>query len=495
MYPLSLFISAVSFVLAAIYFVRKPSFNIFHPVSVYMAFQLLIFVVRPIVGYYLGYDAMYRGFQFTPSESNRVTVILASNAGFLMFVAGALYTGNVPMRFNQTAADMAERRNLRAAFLWVWVLLGPLALYSVLASVGQVDTGLALDRSTGVAYNTTTSGYATDAQIMFISLTCVLAWIYRFRLLALLPLISYCLYRATTGYRVMMILAIFMALLLYAFDRKIARPNWRILMVIGLSISAFVYIGADRGQGVREALGIAEEQVSRSESDAKFMESMDFANMEFFEYLVWVIPEKSGTYDYFLDNFQIFTEPVPRTFWTGKPMGEPFRRIWLMEYGTPFGMTRSLPGEGWYAFGWPGVIFWCGIWGLSLGWVYRKFAQGPKTTLRVVTYLSFEITLIPFYRDGQLLTFVRLVGPVLLPCGAWLLFAKWSGVEWSRQIARRAGRLGLPGRKGPDLAAVTAPGRNPDGPDSAAKRGAARRLPPAVLRRQIALARDRDDPE
>lgn len=471
MYAICLGLSAGTFLLFALYFSRQPGFNIYHPLSIYAAFHLLIFVIRPIVAYLEGFTGIYLAFRFTPSIEVKSTVILASNLGFVLFAAASLYTGNVAMRFNQTARDLAERRVLRRSFGWVWLVLGPLALYSVLSSLGGPGAGMMLDRATGVAYNTTTNGYATDAQIMFISLAAILAWIYRFRLLAMLPLIIYCLYRATTGYRVMMVLAVLLALIFYAFDRKLARPNWLTVLLGAALAMSFVYIGADRGQRVRETLGIdGRQSASYTSVDSSGLAGMDFGNMEFFEYIVWVVPEKSGTYDYFLDNAQVFTEPVPRKLWSGKPFGEPFNRVSLFAYGTPFGITRSLPGEGWYAFGWLGVVLWCVLWGGLLGTAYRKFAEGPKTPLRVASYFSLLIVLVPFYRDGQLLTLVRLAGPVLVPCAAWALFARWSGARAALDTERQPGSLAS-GEPAPARA------RHPRST-----------LPPAVARRRAALA-------
>ena len=67
-------------------------------------------------------------------------------------------------------------------------------------------------------------------------------------------------------------------------------------------------------------------------------------------------------------------------------------------------MTRSLPGEGWYAWGWFGVIVWCGLWGYVLGLIYRKFVEGSQSAFKTAAYMIFVPILIIGYRDGTLVT-------------------------------------------------------------------------------------------
>jgi hypothetical protein len=207
---------------------------------------------------------------------------------------------------------------------------------------------------------------------------------------------------------------------------------------------------------------------------------MDWGNMEFFEYLVYVIPNESHTYDYFLDNFEVLTQPIPRVMWSGKPKGEPFRRIFLFDYGTPFGMTRSIAGEGWYAMGWFGVVIWSSLWGAAMGTIYRRFTNSKQTTMQTACYMIFIPSLIVSYRDGLLSTTLHAAGAYLSPIGLWYMMARGFGVpkaaelrEKARKLAEKAGLVGAAD------------------PESNLAMAEARRialLPPAVRRRRAALA-------
>ena len=213
----------------------------------------------------------------------------------------------------------------------------------------------------------------------------------------------------------------------------------------------------------------------------KFGEGMDFANLEFLEYLITIIPERTHTYGYFNDVLQVFTEPVPRALWPGKPFGAPFERISVFDYGNPSGMTRSMPGEGWYSLGWAGVFVWCGLCGYILGYVYRRFVQSDQNAIQVAAYIMFLPILIVAYRDGQLVTVFRqgifYLGPILI----WLVLVKLFKVRLGADMRAIAAR------KRANLAA--------DGTAEIPANDKLHGLPAAVRRRRLALQQQPRAPE
>jgi len=483
MYDAALGFAVVSFLAVCLYYWRMPAFSMFHPLTWYLACHGILFVVRPVIAWVRGYDFIYHIYQFTPSMSDKVTVIVASTLGMLAFAFFSLHAGNAPMRFVDSEAHRIERTRLSQVFILVLLICGPPATYSLFNSFGEDNnfTGLMLDRATGITINTVKNGYVTDLQLMAVSLCPLLIWVSRFRWWSFAPLIGFVLVRAGTGGRGPFVAAVVGTALFYFYEKRIRFPGLRVVLGAALLLSAFSAIGVDRGTAIRKFLNLdVTTDVGSSNLGLKFMEGMDFGNMEYFEYLVYVVPQKSGTYDYFLDNLQVFTEPVPRILWTGKPIGEPFRRIQLFDYGFPIGMTRSLPGEGWYALGWAGVLIWCGLWGYALGRIYNRFAKGSQTTLATAAYLVFLPILIVALRDGLLLTIVREAGAYLMPIFVWYLIARYNRIPSARTIAgllaRKRAREQAGGEAGP-----LAPG--------AAPRPGRAVLPPAVQRRRAALAR------
>lgn len=484
MYLIALGFSALCFLGVGIYFLRSPMFSVFHPMTFYLAFHGLIFVIRPCMVYVSGHDVMYRVYQFTPSLSDKMTVLFASNLGFLVFSFFCLRNGNLPMRFSASPAIEEERLQLSKIFVWVLLLLGPLALYSLVRSYGpgSLYDGLEMDRSTGIVVNTTNVGYVLDLQMMAVSLTALTAWILRFRLYSLLPIAGFVLMRAGQGGRGPFVTAVVAAGLFYLYDKRLKAPRLGVFLGALLLVAGFNAVGADRGAALRQTAGFEQkDDFEKAEGNSEFfLYGMDFANMEFFEYLVYAIPQRSGTYDYFLDNLQVFTEPVPRIWWSGKPIGEPLRRIDLYKYGFPIGMTRSMPGEGWYALGWLGVVLWCAMWGTFLGQAYRKFVSKPQTTWRVSCYLILLATLVVGFRDGTLLQLVRSTGVYFTPIAVWYLLARAVGLPSAAELASVYA-----------MRARTAAARLAHGDPTvpAPEPGQMAALPPAVRRRRLALAR------
>jgi hypothetical protein len=182
------------------------------------------------------------------------------------------------------------------------------------------------------------------------------------------------------------------------------------IVMIGTVLLFFVFqaVGDDRGASLRESLGIEQpHETGQYVRHERFLEGMDFANLEYFEYVVYVVPQRSHTYDYFLSNLQLLTEPIPRVLWKDKPVGAPIQTVNFLQYGTPLGFTLSLPGVGWYELGWLGVAIWCALWGWLTGRVYEWFVQGEQSTLRVAIYIVSLSSLVIVYRDGTLLTLAR----------------------------------------------------------------------------------------
>lgn len=523
MYEFALDLSIFCWVAVGIFYVSRPSFSLFHPFTYYYLFHGIIFVARPILADSFKYDGMYKVYDFMPSASDKLTVIFASNLGFLVFAFACLWAGNVPMSFKHDKFVEDEKRRLSRLFVWVCFICLPFALYSLRDSAssfanGEYITGISLDRTTGTYVNTVSNGYLTDAQMMLVPITAIFAWLFRFRIMSLVPFGIYVLLRSGTGSRGPFIVAIFVLSLFFLYERRIRVPRLSIILVAVLTAVLFRTVGDDRGASIRQSVGYeAKETVftgKRGKQD-RFLEAMDFANMEFFEYLVYVIPQRSGTYDYFLDNLQVFTEPVPRVLWSGKPVGEPLRRVFLFKYGFPIGMTRSLPGEGWYAAGWTGVVLWCGFWGWALGIIYRKFADGPQTTFQTISFLIFTPMLILFYRDGQLLSLVKQLGIYMMPVLVWLILARMTGVvtadrmrhfaqkAWEQAIAAKSAVSGVPERDGSrgdgaadqpaPIAGLAHDQELPTDADYLRRRAAiasrAELLPPAVRRRREALGR------
>lgn len=450
MYPVLLVASLVVFVGVSVAYLRQDFASIFHPITIYLLFHGLVFVVRPFFAYWLGYDNIYDVYGFVPSAETKAIVIICANLGMLAFVMAAWRTGNVPLVFRQDASDLAHRRRLIKPFLVVLALLAPIAAASLVYVYDAAWSTMRLDRATGIAVNTTANGWFVEAQLMFVTMAVLLAWVFRFRWWALVPLMAFVLLRAGTGGRGPFIVAAAAALLLWLYDRKRRWFSAKSVVLVCVMTGLFYVIGQDRNYVVK---ALADGGMVKVEQREGFMESMDFANLEFFEYIVETVPKKTGTYGYFVSNLQVFTEPIPRKLWRDKPIGAPIKLYNLFDYGYPIGMTFSLPGEGWQQAGYLGVILWCGLWGLALGAVYARFARSRQGNFHVALYFAFLPIFIIAFRDGLLITILRTAVFYLAPIFCWMVAARALGIpgpaEQMRRIARRRARSLASPERGP----------------------------------------------
>lgn len=500
-YLIALAISVVCLLAVTLYFVSSPAFSLYHPLSIYLVFHGFLFVVRPILAYFLEYSAIYQAYQFTPSEWDKTTVILASNVGLLAFAFACLQIGggNTPMIFKRDSFNEDERVRLFGPAAAVLAVAIPIAVASLALTFNQAATDnkdMILDASTGVLTSGSGNGYAREAQLMFAPICVMIGWFFRFRLISLLPMFAFIVFRAGTGGRGPFVIAAACLGMLYLYEQRRRFPTPRVIAGLLLLIALFTAVGADRGRTIRQFLG--EDDTSREGGglELKFLEGMDFANMEFFEYLVYAVPQRTGTYEYFLDNLQIATEPIPRALWSAKPIGPPIKLFYLFDYGYPIGMTRSLPGEGWTQLGWLGVIIWCGLWGGVLGGIYRRFVLSNQDSFKVMAYFMLMPMLIVVLRDGLLITVFRegifFFAPILL----WKWVSGYLGIPLASEMRvlealrrHKAARLAGAGGAPPPAVEV-----QPEAPAPFYRRRRQREedvlehLPPAVARRRRKLA-------
>jgi oligosaccharide repeat unit polymerase len=443
MYPILLFASVAIFIIVTIVYLRQDFASLYHPISLYLAFHGLVFGIRPVFAYCNHYDFLYRVYRFNPSPDVKSTVLICANLGLLAFVAGAWKGGGEPLTFRQGPAEIEHRKRLIPAFLLVIALVAPIAVASIVTVYTQGYAGMRLDVHSGVSINTTSNGWLLEAQLMLVPLSVLVAWTFRFRWWSLLPLLLFVTVRAGTGGRGPFIVACVATGLLWMFDNKRRWPTLTMFALTVPLVAVFYILGQERG-AVRTFLD--DGKIIEVRESTGFMETMDWANMEFFEYLVETVPRKTGTYGLFIDNLQVFTEPIPRVLWSSKPIGAPIKMFNLFDYGNPIGMTYSLPGYGWMQLGYLGVALWCALWGYCLGAIYSWLMRGRQGNFQVALYFAFLPIFVIAFRDGGLLTIMRTGVFYLSPVLIWMWSARSLGIadpaDPARPSPRRASRRG-----------------------------------------------------
>lgn len=443
MYDLLLFFNFFLWISLTTFYLRQPFSSAFHPVSAYLLFHFIAFVFRPFFAWYRDYDLIYRTYQFTPSMDDKIIVQLATALGLICFVIPAMHFGNAPSRFPRDKFNQAERRNLIRPFYTVAALLVPLGILSAIAYWSSRATDgntMVMDPATGHFINTSGNGYFFNFQLVLSTIAVMFAWLKRFRWWSLIPLLMFIVLRAGTGGRAPFVFACAAAALLFLHEQRRRWPNLRATTIAALGLALFAQVGDDRGASIRMLFIEDRSYVGTfgsSSAELRFMEGMDFANLEYFEFVVYAVPQRTGTYGFFLDNLQLFTQPIPRILWEDKPVGPPIQLFKLFDYGYPIGMTVSLPGNGWMQLGFAGVGIWCALFGWIYGTIYNWFQLSRHSSAAVLSYMIFTAFSIQFFRDGLLLVLVQTSAFFILPVWLVIGIARLTGVPLADDLRKR----------------------------------------------------------
>lgn len=410
-YDLVLATSTFAFVALGWFYLRSPGASIFNPATYYLAFHGMVFVIRPIFARVYDFRSIYASVGFVPSLETKINTIVAANVAMVVFV-GLCVALCPPLEFHQEEEERDRRGRMMARYLPAFIGLSGLCLWALIWMWGFRESGGRLgevDLRTGVQGLTNVSGYFISLTGFMVALGGIFAYLNRFRWWSFLPLLVFSVLRLGVGSRGEFIVACIVLGLLFLFDRRRKWPSAALLALVLPVYLTFSAVVSDRGAALREALtGEAQpEIVYYSETELSPLEHMDFGNLEFLEYVVHVVPERSGTYDYFLHNLQLFTEPIPRGLWKDKPFGAPIQPVELYRYGKPIGMTMSVAGVGWYSLGYIGVVLWSAFFGLVYASAYRAFVRSRQTVLAAIAYSLFLGTCIVAFRDGLVLTILK----------------------------------------------------------------------------------------
>lgn len=425
MYEINIIFTATLWLLIALIYLFSTSASVFNPITFYLFFHGLVFVVRPVFKYLYSFESMYILYSFSPSEETSNLALIAANIGLISFCGGCYCTGNVRMSFvGARLQDAGQMTSFRWGLLSALILTAPwiAASFKLAMSANFTDVDLlnmAADASTGATLNTDTTGYVADANLMLGAFGVGLMWAFRFKWYACIPYLIFCILRMSIGQgRFSFMLTLGSVAVIYSFYHGKKWISPRLIAGAVAVIPLFSAIGAERSLVADWITGRQRDVPvwQKTEIAPKhFFDQMDFAALECLEYVIDVVPEKTKSFDYFLDNLEIFTAPIPRMFWRDKPVGPPIKLYNIFDYGTPIGIAWTVVGEGWQALGVVGVVIWCSLGGAGWGWLYRAFALSAQTPWQVLAYILILPLSVQWFRDGTLITLVKFPLFFLLP--------------------------------------------------------------------------------
>jgi hypothetical protein len=364
-----------------------------------------------------------------------------------VLAAACLWFGRVRPGFTAPAPALPPQQS-RALTITTLILL-PVIAYSIYRAAG--DTG-GERAANGIYILTKTTGYVIDAQFMVAPLICLWLVKTRFHWLNLVPILLYVAYRSWVGCARWTFLLFFITLLFqYCWYRRLRwLPAWTLAIAVPVLI-LFNVVGQNRDL-VKDYVSegtLDQEQFSHAPGQSAVdkrksqLDTQDFANFDYLAAVVSIVPERTGTYNYGLQYLQLFTEPIPRILWPGKPPGAPVGLVDISPYVNFLGLTFSLVGDGWVSGGWIGVIVTMGIAGTILGFAHRFFWARTNQVLPSLFYIGLLSVSPNWFRDGGISVFKFLLWTwspfIILPVVTWFITSR--PVPGTSIIVRKGERL------------------------------------------------------
>lgn len=400
----------------------RRQLTLFHPTTFYLVFHAIVFCLRPTLVWAFDFDSVFRYMQFNPSPEVMRTTLMVSSFALVVF-CGAFSLVCTSRVIGETGEGPEITPGMRKAFWAMALVVAPLGFYSISA---QNITGVHVR---GVYVLTGASGYINDLQQVFVSLVVLFAFVMRWRWFSFIPLLAFIYYRAGEGHaRWMMIYPVFFLVLAYLWEKRRKIPPLRILLPMPLLLFLFANLTHDRWFVQRWIHGDEFVAPLMDNNDMSFKDrydTMDFANFDFLAFVIDTVPEKTRGYNYGAQHLQVFTEPIPRALWRGKPIGAPVTLVDWNQFGNTLGITTSVVGDGWISYGWLGVTVNMLLYGAGLALLYNWFVMHQNHVFRgMIALLIFSI-LVQVFRDGSFVTILKFLLFTMFPILLWWVLHKF----------------------------------------------------------------------
>lgn len=409
----------------------------FHPTSFYLFFHAVVFCLRPTLVKYADFDTVILYMRLEPSPGTLSKTLWVSSFALVVFCAafGSVAAGAKPWTLGEPPKIT---RGMRISFWVMGVIMAGLGFFSVFgANIQGHHVG-------GVYVMTGTSGYVNELQQVFVPLVVLFAFVHGWKWWSFAPLLWFIFYRATQGHaRWMMIYPLIYLILIYLWQNKRTVPPLKFIVPLPFVLLLFMTLSHNRyivqqwwsGQEVENKM--ESEELSTKEK----WDTMDFANYDFLAYIIETVPEKTRSFNYGAQHLQLFTEPIPRKLWPGKPVGAPIEFCdWTSKrWGNTLGITPSIVGDGWVNYAWIGVTINMIVYGVALAALYNWFLLHGTHVFRGLLYLMLTSILVQVYRDGGIVSMAKFLLFTTMPILFWWwLYTYVIGRDEVREADERA---------------------------------------------------------
>lgn len=384
---ISLFIH-ISFFASICYIANLRRVTIFNPLFIYLIFHFIVFVVRPILIYTLGFGKFsYIGYY--PSESIFVEALFVTDFFLLIFSLPFLFNNserrdNSLVRFNGGGKT--------SLYIVTVLICSPLIVMSIQAHSIAVQ----VQAANGLFIQESVSGYIWDAKNMLFGILVLSFIVFRnsFIYILLFMFIAFNLYLSSG--RWLIVIAIGFVLYHRVLFLNLKINFFKMVPIILVSLYFFLLLSGDR-----EFFTALFER--RTEGGVDFsiekIDTLDFANFDTLTFLIHTIPNETEFYRYGTQYLSLFISWIPRFIWVDKPIGDAFVFYDLNNHGNFVALTYSIVGDAWSSGGYLGLLITALVFSFILKKLYTSFSSSTSFTFKLF-YISFLPLLIILFRDG-----------------------------------------------------------------------------------------------
>ncbi|MEQ1900556.1 MAG: hypothetical protein ABL866_07460 [Devosia sp.] len=410
----------------ALFAYRGARLPFYHPISFYLVYHFMGFVLRPLALGLVGHSGVWAIMGIWPTSEEvsyaiaisaiaLVTIVLAP----IVFVPG-LYRDT---QFSGFELKVGSKPGL-AAGLAIVAILGVVGASST-ATFSDFDVSTLTTEAVEGGGNALvgTSGYLTMLSDYLIVVVIFVIALSRHRLVVLSVVLAFIIFRLTQGsgrYTFISVAIAFATVELVRAGRR--QPKlWHLLAAVSL-ILAFDVIGSDRlaFRSIVQGSTTIEETLQRyGETRAPELLSGDFGEIENLVATMRVV-HTTGRYNWGSQYLRLIIWPIPRQIWPEKPVYTDL--LGLARYSKVFNIiTVTMVGDTYTNFGPLAVLLGFVLYGLGFSAAHKYAAQ----TTNPVWFLAFLlmtgfITL--YYRDGVIGGIYRSL--ITLPA---IFFLVWIG--------------------------------------------------------------------
>lgn len=399
--------------------------SIFTPAFWYLSFHGLVFVMKPLLFIVGDFDFVFSYIGFYPDNQKLAEALFISDVALVCFLAGSY----IRLGWKGRAIVPLDLSAIRTSGqIYSFVIASLIVMPLIAISLLKAGAGFSYDGSTGhhmemidgISINVNTTGYLTELKNMMTPFAFLVVVVFGLRRWVLVLLVLYFSYRLYLGWeRIHLVVLVMNLVLLYLAVRgkRWFSPAFAVVAICTLPL--FSFLGENRDYFKSFFGGDAVERTEFHDPGVlDGLDNLDFANYEYLVYIISVVPEYSQSYTYWTQYLQLFTEPVPRIIWSGKPVGMPIKLVNLNEWGNFVGLTKSSVGDAWMSFGYLGVVINLFLIGYFLAFLFEKLFLNGDVVQRVMWLM-----LIPFsmqlFRDGGAVTIMKFLLFASLPYIFW----------------------------------------------------------------------------